>query len=52
MGDESTAIPTGICEVVPTVVANVTILIDFVILQMPEDDNMFGEIHIPVEVTW
>ena len=52
MADKSTSIPIGICEDVPIVVANVTILIDFVILQMPEDDNMFGEIHIPVEVTW
>jgi hypothetical protein len=40
MADKSTAIPIGICENVPVVVANVTILIDFVILDMPEDDNM------------
>ena len=40
MADKSTAIPIGICEDVPVVVANVAILIDFVILEMPEDDNM------------
>ena len=40
MADKSTAIPIGICEDVPVVVANVTILTDFVILEMPEDDNM------------
>jgi len=40
MVDKSTAIPIGICEDVPVVVANVTILTDFVILEMPEDDNM------------
>jgi hypothetical protein len=41
VADKSTAIPIGICEDVPVVVvANVTILTDFVILDMPEDDNM------------
>src|SRR6187401_2635536 len=40
MADKSTAIPIGICEDVPVVVANVTILTNFVILEMPEDDNM------------
>ena len=40
MADKSTAIPSGICEDVPVIVANVTILTDFVILEMPEDDNM------------
>ena len=40
MANKSTAIPIGICEDVPAVVANVTILTDFVILEMPEDDNM------------
>ena len=40
MADRSTAIPIGICEDVPVVLANVTILTDFVILEMPEDDNM------------
>ena len=40
MADKSTAIPTGICEDVPVVVANVTILTDFVILEMPEDHNV------------
>ena len=40
MAEKSAAIPIGFCEDVPVVVANVTILIDFVILEMPEDDNM------------
>src|SRR3990170_3067706 len=40
IADKSTAIPIGICEDVPVVVANVTILTDFVILDIPEDDNM------------
>ena len=40
MGDKSPAIHVSICEDVPVVVANVTILTDFVILEMPEDDNM------------
>ena len=40
MADKSTAIPIGICEDVPVVVANVPILTNFVILEMPEDDNM------------
>ena len=40
MADKLTAIPIGICEDVPVVVANLTILTDFVVLEMPEDDNM------------
>ena len=40
MADKSTAIPVGICEDVPVVVANITILTDFVILDIPEDDSM------------
>ena len=40
MADKSTAIPVGICEDMPVVVANVTILTDFVILDIPEDDSM------------
>ena len=40
MGDKSTAIHVGICADVPGVVANVTILMDFVILYTPEDDSM------------
>ena len=40
MADKSTDIPIGICGDVPVVVANVTILTDFVILEMPEDNNM------------
>ena len=39
MADKSTAIPVGICEDVPVVVANITILTDFVILDIPEDDS-------------
>ena len=41
MANNSTAIPIGICEDVPVVVANVTILTDFVILDIPKDDSMF-----------
>ena len=41
MADKSTAIPVSICEDVPVVVANVTILTDFVILDIPEDDSMY-----------
>ena len=40
MADKSTAIPISICENVPVVVANVLIPTDFVILEMPEDDNL------------
>ena len=40
MVDKSTAIPIGICEDVPVQVANCLILIDFVVLQMTEDENM------------
>ena len=40
MADKSTAIPIGICEDVPIIVANVTILMDFVILDIPEDDSI------------
>jgi hypothetical protein len=40
MADKSTTIPIRICEDVRVVVANVTILTDFVILDMPEEDNM------------
>ena len=40
MADKSTTIPVGIYEDVPVVVANVTILIDFVMLDMLEDDKM------------
>ena len=40
MAGKSTVIPIGICEDVHVVVANVTILTDFVTLEMPEDDNM------------
>ena len=40
MADKTTAIHVGICEDVPVVAANVTILTDFVILDMPKDENM------------
>jgi hypothetical protein len=41
MADKSTIIPVGICEDVPVQVANnCFILTDFVVLEMPEDDNM------------
>ena len=40
MADKSTAIPVGICEDVPVVVANVTILTNFVILDILKDDSM------------
>ena len=40
MADKSTAIPIGICEDEPVVVANIAILTDFVILDIPEDDSM------------
>src|SRR4051812_2435115 len=40
MADKSTAVPIGICEDVPVEVANFLILIDFVVLDMPEDGSM------------
>ena len=41
MADKSTSIPVGICEDVPVQLANnCLILTDFVVLEMPEDDNM------------
>jgi hypothetical protein len=41
MADKSTTIPIGICEDVPVQVANnCLILTNFVVLEMPEDDNM------------
>ena len=40
MAYKLTAIPINICEDVPIVVANVTILTDFVILDIPEDNSM------------
>ena len=40
MADESADITVGICEDVPVVVANITILTDFVILDIPQDDSM------------
>jgi hypothetical protein len=41
MADKSTTIPIGICEDVSVQVANnCLILTDFVVLEMPEDDNM------------
>ena len=41
MADKSTVVPIGICEDVPISVANVLIPTDFVILDMPEDDNLY-----------
>ena len=40
MADKSTATPIGICEDVPIMIANVPIPTDFVISEMPEDDNL------------
>jgi hypothetical protein len=41
MADKSTTILIGICENVPVQVANnCLILTDFIVLEMPEDDNM------------
>jgi hypothetical protein len=41
MADKSTTIPIGVCEDVHVQVANnCLILTDFVVLEMPEDDNM------------
>ena len=41
MADKSTDIPVGICEDVHVdVLANITILTDFVILDIPKDDSM------------
>jgi hypothetical protein len=41
MADKSTTIPIGICEDVPVQVDNnCLILTEFVVLEMPEDDNM------------
>ena len=41
MADKSTTIPIGICEDVPIqVVHNCLVLTEFVVLEMPKDDNM------------
>ena len=40
MADKSTAVPIGICEDVPISIANVLMPTDFVVLEMPEDDNL------------
>src|SRR5215213_2286296 len=41
MADKSTAIPVGLCDNVPVqVTQHCLILTDFVVLEMPEDDNM------------
>jgi hypothetical protein len=40
MADKFTAILIGICEDVPISIANVLIPTDFVILEMPEDENL------------
>jgi hypothetical protein len=49
MVDKSTTIPIGICEDVPVQVANnCSILTDFVVLEMPEDDNMSNILGRPL----
>ena len=41
MADKSTVVPIGICEDVPIQVANnCLILTDFVVLEMPQDENI------------
>ena len=40
MAGKSTTTPIGICEDVPVQIANCLILTDFVVLEMPEDENM------------
>src|SRR3954465_15086708 len=41
MADKSTIVPVGICEDVPVQFAhNCMVLTNFVVLEMPEDDNM------------
>jgi hypothetical protein len=40
MADKSITIPVGICEDVHICIDNVLIPIDFVILEMPEDENL------------
>ena len=40
MADKSTVVPIGVCEDVPIKDANCLILTDFVVLEMPEDENM------------
>ena len=41
MDDKSTIVPVGICEDVPVqITTNCLIMTDFVVLEMPEDDNM------------
>ena len=40
MADKSTVAPIGICEDVPVEVANLLILTDLVVLDMPEDGSM------------
>ena len=47
MADKSTAIPVGICEDVPVVVADVTILTDYVILNIPEDVSVSASSATP-----
>jgi hypothetical protein len=48
MANKSTTIPIGICEDVPIQVANNCLMLtDFVVLEMPEDDNMSIILGIP-----
>ena len=52
MAYKSTAIPVGICEDVRVQVANnCLILTDFVVLEMPEDDNMYIILGRPFLIT-
>ena len=54
MANKSTAVPIGICENVPVQVPNnYLILTDFVVLKMPEDDNMsiiLGRLFLTLQV--
>src|SRR4051812_34549324 len=47
MADKSTAVPIGICEDVHVEVANFFIIIDFVVLDMPEDGGTSIILCIP-----
>ncbi|KAI5017090.1 hypothetical protein ZWY2020_037468 [Hordeum vulgare] len=53
MADKSTVFPIGVCEDVPVVVANTTILTNFGILDIPEDDAMAIILGRPfLNTTW
>jgi hypothetical protein len=40
MADKSIVVPIGICEDVPIMISNVQIPTNFVILEIPKDDNL------------